>query len=388
MVAGPVDVVVCEGDETGQELLENCQSAAGSAGARVRDEQRVSRGRSVPPGGLWAGSEVPRGRIEERVLHQRRWSGPGFGLMFDDQVVPDAQHARRLARLAEQAGFESLWYGERVTWGDDGGSGEASLGSSNPLILLAYLAGVTRRLTLATGVLRLPRDPVSLAREAAALDRLAPGRFVLGIGVGGVYEEVRRPGLLPDERARRTDEYVRAVRLAWEHQGGRPWPSAPGVPQAGRGEGFVPVTVGGWTETAARRAGRLGDGFFPLATSWEDLERLVGVMRRAAGKAGREPAAIPVACLGSPRFGEEDRARWQQLGVARVVFPLGGSSRAGWEDDLFELASRARELAAGGAIHQGSHSWDGRADGDPARACRPGASLAGYVNRTRGGARP
>ena len=266
-----------------------------------------------------------------------RRSSPQFGLLVDDTVAAGGEPAGRLARAAERAGFESLWSGERVKWRDE--PPESWVPAPNPLIVLAYWAGMTRRLTVATGVLRLPRDPATLAREMATLARLAPGRVVLGIGVGGVYEEVRRPGLRPDERARRTDAYVRDVRSAWERDQDRSAFSG-----TGEARGSVPVIVGGRSEPAARRAGRLGDGFFPLATSWEVVERLVGVMRQAAATAGRDPAAVAVTCLGSARFDEMDRSRWRELGVSRVVFPLPGRGGAGWEAGLAELAERTRRM--------------------------------------------
>jgi alkanesulfonate monooxygenase SsuD/methylene tetrahydromethanopterin reductase-like flavin-dependent oxidoreductase (luciferase family) len=203
--------------------------------------------------------------------------------------------------------------------------------------------------------------------------------------VGGVYEEVRRRGLLPDERAKRTDEYIRALRLVWESDERSPSAQASSRhrPAAERGRAVVPVIVGGQTEAAALRAGRLGDGFFPLATSWDAVERLVAVMRRAAGTAERDPRGIPVTCLGSPDFGEEDRRRWQQLGITRVVFPLGGWEPADWDDRLAELAGRVRDVAP---RRVGRSRPESRSDASAGGLAGPGPIGGQGRDVTRGGA--
>jgi alkanesulfonate monooxygenase SsuD/methylene tetrahydromethanopterin reductase-like flavin-dependent oxidoreductase (luciferase family) len=83
--------------------------------------------------------------------------------------------------------------------------------------------------------------------------------------------------------------------------------------------GGVPIHVGGHTKAAARRAGRLGDGFFPGTASFEDLEGLLGEMRKAAADAGRDADAIEVTAGGAMDL--DGIRRYQDVGVDRMIIP-------------------------------------------------------------------
>ncbi|MGH2727564.1 MAG: LLM class F420-dependent oxidoreductase [Actinomycetota bacterium] len=246
----------------------------------------------------------------------------------------EGANATILARLAEEAGFESLWTVEHVVvpanyqsqypYSADGrmpGKEEVSIG--DPLIWLAYAAAVTERINLATGILILPqRNPVLLAKECATLDTLSGGRLLLGIGVGWLQEEFNALGVPFEERGARNDEYVDALRNLWREAeptfGGRfaSFEKAKSYPKPTRGT--IPIIVGGHTDAAARRAGRIGDGFFPWGLGAEHLTRLVGLMREAAQEAGREPDAIEVTAGAM----DVDTIRaYADAGVSRVVVP-------------------------------------------------------------------
>ena len=162
----------------------------------------------------------------------------------------------------------------------------------DPLIWLTYLAAVTNTIKLATGVLILPqRNPVVLAKEVATLDVLSKGRAILGIGVGWLEEEFDAIGVPFSERAARTDEYVAALRELWTADeptfSGQftKFEKAKSYPKPVQGP--VPIVVGGHTKAAARRAGRLGDGFFPARATPEELTVLLDEMHKAAADAGR-----------------------------------------------------------------------------------------------------
>ena len=189
--------------------------------------------------------------------------------------------AVELAQAAEAAGFDSMWtvehvvvphgYQSRYPYSPSGrmGSGLEDYPIPDPLIWLAYIASATRTIKLGTAILILPqRNPVVTAKEIATLDHLAGGgRVLLGIGVGWLAEEFAALGLPFEDRGPRTDEYVAAMRALWSQECAsfkgrfisfdqvfcRPQPP-------GR---HIPIVVGGDTAAAARRAGRLGDGYFP-----------------------------------------------------------------------------------------------------------------------------
>jgi probable F420-dependent oxidoreductase len=260
-----------------------------------------------------------------------------FGIMFAN-AGPFARPelAVELAHLAEELGFESLWtvehtvvptgYASAYPYSPDGkmpGNEQAEI--PDPLIWLSYVAAVTTRLRLATGILILPqRNPVTLAKELATLDVMSHGRVELGIGVGWLREEFDALGVPFNERGARTDDYVAALRTLWgpgddtyrgrfvefEHANSYPKPPQPGG---------IPIVIGGHTEPAARRAGRLGDGFFPGVYRAEELRPLLDVMAGAARDAGRDPAAIEITAGGA--LDHDGVARLGDLGVSRLVIP-------------------------------------------------------------------
>lgn len=244
------------------------------------------------------------------------------------------ENAALLAKLAEQAGFESLWavehvvvpsgYGSRYPYSDDGKMpGRDDLAIADPLVWLTYAAAVTERVNLATGILILPqRNPVLLAKECATLDVLSRGRLLLGVGVGWLAEEFAALGIPFEDRGPRTDEYIESLRVIWREDEptfiGRftSFERARSYPKPARDA--IPIIIGGHSDAAARRAGRIGDGFFPWGLSVEHLTRLIEIMRRAANEAGRDPDAIEVTAGAM----DVDTIRaYADAGVSRIVTP-------------------------------------------------------------------
>ncbi len=243
--------------------------------------------------------------------------------------------AIEIAQAAEEAGFESIWTIEHVVVPDSyesvypyGANGKMTdnnaMSIPDPLIWLTFVAGVTNRIKLATGVLILPqRNPVVLAKTLASIDHLSGGRMLLGIGVGWLAEEFAALGVPFADRGPRADDYVAAMRALWRSEGPasyhgdfvnfdniwcRPQPA-----------GNIPVIVGGQTKLAARRAGRLGDGYFPARSQpWE----LIDEMRRAAEATGRDPDSIEIT-VSAPED-PADIAELERRGVHRVLVPVTG----------------------------------------------------------------
>ena len=268
-----------------------------------------------------------------------------FALHFGNNTFPDGAGAARLARLAEAAGFDSVFAVDHVALPESyestypyapGGRlpGGQFAAMPDPLIWMAFAAAATTRLRLMTGVIILPlRNPLVLAKQVATLDQMSGGRIELGIGVGWLREEFEALGIPFAERGRRADEHVAAMRALWREDG---------ASFAGRFVAFdrvtcspkpvaraVPIIVGGHSEAAARRAGRIGDGFFPSIGAQVDTMPLLDVVRRSAEVAGRDPGAIeilagcPNALPGSGRDPLVAVAERQRLGVGRVVLPVG-----------------------------------------------------------------
>ena len=259
-----------------------------------------------------------------------------FGLIFvNTGPFSDPDTAVGFAKIAEESGFESMWTVEHVVvpagyesqypYSPTGRMpGGEDVPIPDPLIWLAYIAAATSTIRLATGVLILPqRNPVVLAKETATLDVLSRGRLMLGVGVGWLEEEFDCIGVPFADRAARTDEYVEALRTLWRDPeptfSGRftSFERAKSYPKPA--QGTIPIVVGGHTKPAARRAGRLGDGFFPARTSPEELAELLDEMKRAAKDAGRDGDAIEITAGGALDL--DGIKRFADLGVERMVIP-------------------------------------------------------------------
>jgi probable F420-dependent oxidoreductase len=256
------------------------------------------------------------------------------GIMFANVVFfGTPEGAQALAKAAEDSGVESLWTVEHVVVPEGYASpypysptgkmpGDERAPIPDPLAWLSYMGALTTNVRLATGILILPqRNPVVLAKECATIDVLSSGRLTLGIGIGWLQEEFDAIGVPFDERMGRTDEYVAALRALWsenETHHGRfsNFENARSYPKPVQ-EGGVPIVVGGHTKGAARRAGRIGDGFFPASAN--NLGDLLDEMRRAAKDAGRDPDAIEVTTGGPPSV--DFAKQLADQGVTRMVMP-------------------------------------------------------------------
>jgi len=243
--------------------------------------------------------------------------------------------------VLEELGVESVWVGEHVVVprrmipaypGTSDGSFpypfEVSIPS--PIVWLSFAAGLTSTIKLGTQVLILPHhNALVLAKEVATLDRLSRGRVLLGVGLGWCQEEAAMVGYRFADRTGRADDSIRAMRALWsrdETYNGRWWSfeQACSNPKPFSEHG-VPVIVGGTSPGAARRAGRLGDGFFPYVSNAAELRPLVVTMRAAASGEERDPDRIELTCpLRLSADGHRAALRsaiveWAEMGVSRVV---------------------------------------------------------------------
>jgi probable F420-dependent oxidoreductase len=262
-----------------------------------------------------------------------------FGLRYCNTArYADAKEAVALAQAAEAAGFESLWtvehtivpagYASAYPYDPSGkmAGGKNDIPLPDPLIWMAFVAAATTRIKLATGILILPQhNPVLAAKQIATLDHLSRGRILLGVGAGWLQEEFAALGVPFAERGARMDEYIAAMRELW---------SADKPTFKGRFVAFegaycrpqpvnksVPIIVGGHSEPAARRAGRLGDGFFPARGA---PAQLIAIARKAAEAAGRDPDKLEITASLPDDLAELDALR--RLGVTRVLVPATGGA--------------------------------------------------------------
>ena len=228
------------------------------------------------------------------------------------------------ARLIENLGFDHVIAGHHLLAGDLGLS-------PDPLVLLSAVAGATTRVRVASSILIAPLyDPLVAAHQAATLDALSDGRFVLGVGTGWDRAEFAAVGIPFEERGKRTDAGLAAMRALWRGESEHSLGMAPGTPDG------PPIWIGGTSDAALRRALRFG-------TAWHgsgDPETVAATRTRIAHLAestDRDPSTLDlttVAMLLPPGFELSGKSPGPLLGGDRpsresVVDELGRLSDAG-----------------------------------------------------------
>lgn len=272
-------------------------------------------------------------------------------------IVHDPTFMREFAQHADNLKFETLYAVEHAVVAQGysrkypyNSSGEMALAEDcnipDPLDLLAYLAGVTQNIRLATGILVVPNHhPVPLAKRCATIDVLSGGRLHLGVGVGWMREELEACGTVFETRGRRLDETIQVMRKLWsgdavEHQGEFfGFPSVFSCPSPQRGS--IPIHIGGHSKAAAMRAGRLGDGFQPLGLQGDDLRSALDLVRTTASEAGRDPEAIELTLGGGLAvFDESARESAISFGADRVVLGSGTAELSKLKDEMSSFAAQ------------------------------------------------
>jgi probable F420-dependent oxidoreductase len=272
----------------------------------------------------------------------------GLSTAFGSTPARDAAFVQELATTAESLGYESLWVPEHIVFFDQydsrypyNESGLLEVGADaglfDPFLALTVAAVATTRLKLGTSVLLIgERNPLITAREAATLDQISDGRFLLGVGVGWSEEEYIAVGVPWERRGERCDEYIRAMKELW---------TAPRSTFQGEFCAFqdvisypkpvqqphLPVVVGGNTPPALRRAARWGDGWFGWNLTLDELDTTVQTIDKllAANGRSRDGFVIQVGLAHGGGDGlREYVSACASLGLDRVVLGLPLSRRS------------------------------------------------------------
>ncbi len=220
-----------------------------------------------------------------------------------------------LAQRVEALGFDSIWTGDHVSF-------------HNPLYesltLMASYAGITKRIKLGTAVYLLAlRHPTVVAKITSTLDVLSQGRLIFGVGVGGENpKEFEACGIPHNERGARVNEGIEVLRALWTQTpasfSGRfvkfdkvsidPKPVQPGGPR---------IWIGGRSDAALQRAGRLGNGWVSYVVTAERYKQSVEKIRAAAQAAGRDLSGFETAHLTFITVGK-DHAKARDSWVRRL----------------------------------------------------------------------
>jgi probable F420-dependent oxidoreductase len=267
------------------------------------------------------------------------------GLIPVNMGVENVDQMIAIAQKAESVGIESVWTFEHVILpvdyeskypynpsGKMGAPPETNL--IDPLIALTAIAAHTSTLRLATGVNILPQtNPLYLAKQAASLDFVSGGRFMLGIGIGWLREEFDALGVSFERRGARFDDYIEAMKKVWagdvvEHKSDfLNWSGFKSYPVPIQKPG-VPCIIGGSKGKVFDRIAKHGDGWYAPAQNVDNLESLLKPLDDACARAGRDRSTVEISTMWIPAM--EDISvvkRYEDLGVSRLVVPvpaLGG----------------------------------------------------------------
>lgn len=229
-----------------------------------------------------------------------------FGIIFPQtEIGVDPAVIRDFAQRSEDLGYDYMLTFDHVLGANPdrpgGWSGPYDHNDvfHEPFVLYSYLAGLTKRIEFATGVIILPqRQTVLLAKQAAALDVLSSGRVRLGVGVG--WNKVEYEALNEDfrTRGRRQAEQVEVLRLLWTQRLVTYQGEFHSIPDAGLYplpiQQPIPIWFGGDSDAALRRMAKLGDGWITHSYPVEQLAEMLGTVRGYLEEEGRDPATFGI----------------------------------------------------------------------------------------------
>jgi probable F420-dependent oxidoreductase len=266
-----------------------------------------------------------------------------LGVIFPQtEIGSDPIEIREYAQAAESLGYDYLLAFDHVL-GANADSRPGWAGAyrhtdsfHEPFVLFGYLAGVTSRIGLVTGVLILPQRQTALvAKQAAAVDVLSGGRLRLGIGIGWNAVEYDSLGEDFTNRGRRSEEQIEVMRALWTNDvvtyDGR-WDR---IPDAGINpmpvQRPIPIWFGGGADQVLRRIAKSGDGWISNMPGPDERSR--GVVERLgeyARQEGRDPASIGIetwvsARRGSPEEWAASAAAWRDFGATHIAFNTMGA---------------------------------------------------------------
>jgi probable F420-dependent oxidoreductase len=283
-----------------------------------------------------------------------------IGVVFPQtEMGGDVGAVRAYAENVEHFGFTHVLAYDHVLGADPavhaGWSGPYDLDSTfhEPFVLFGYLAAFSS-LDLTTGIIILPQRQTALvAKQAAEVDILSGGRLRLGVGLGWNDVEYEALGKTFSDRGRRVEEQVELLRRLWTE----PSVTFHGTYEHVTGAGLAPLPVqrpipvwfGAQSPPAYRRAGRLGDGWFPQVPPGPKLDEARAIVDQAARDAGRDPAALGME--GRVTWGDkgvdklaEQVGRWRAAGASHVSVNTMGAGLATVDDHVRVLGEIARTL--------------------------------------------
>lgn len=260
-----------------------------------------------------------------------------LGLVPINIGMPSGDAMIGVAQAAEAAGFESVWtfehvivpldYQSKYPYDKSGKMGALpETPFIDPLIALTAIAAATRKIRLGTGVNILSQvNPLLMAKQAASLDVISNGRFMLGVGIGWLKEEFKAMGVPFERRGARFDDYVAAMRKVWsgdvvEHESEfLTWHGFKSYPLPVQNP--FPVHMGGSKGKIYERTAKLGNGWFAPSGKPGELKPMLDDLKDECEKQGRDYSEIEISAMWALNDGLDMVKKFQDIGVHRLVIP-------------------------------------------------------------------
>jgi len=271
----------------------------------------------------------------------------------------DSARIRDWAQAAEDLGFAYIEVPDHVFGAAARDGWTPRYDEKDPFhetfVMLGFLAAVTTRIRLSSGILIAPQRQTGLiAKQAAEVDILSGGRLRLGIGNGWNHVEYEALGTDWKTRGARQAEQAKVLRRLWSEDlvdfDGR-FHKLKGVnivpPPVQRP---IPIWFGGSSDTVLKRAARLGDGWMPIMAPDGEAEQKVAMLREEIGRHGRDPANFGLEGWlrmneANPQQWAEAAHGWRRLGAHFVMlYPMYRMPKF---DDQIETLRRFKEVAGG-----------------------------------------
>jgi probable F420-dependent oxidoreductase len=282
-----------------------------------------------------------------------------IGVVFPQtELGGDPAVVRAYGQRVEELGFTHILAYDHVVGADpsvhQGWQGPYDIDTTfhEPFVMFGYLAAVTS-LELVTGVIILPqRQSVLVAKQAAEVDLLTGGRFRLGVGLGWNAVEYEALGEKFTNRGKRSEEQVEVMRKLWTERS----VTFNGKYHTVTGAGLapmpnqrpIPVWLGAASDRALERAGRLGDGWFPMVGPGPGLDHAREQVERAAAAAGRDADSLGMEgrlnWTGDRDKAAADIATWKAAGATHLSVNTMNAGLAAVDDHLAVLEQVAADL--------------------------------------------
>ncbi len=289
----------------------------------------------------------------------------GFSLPHMGKIAT-AENIAYAARFGDTEGFDSLWVIDRILWpaepqtpyppSPDGSWPEVYQNVIDPIETLTYVAGITQRIKLATGIIdMLYQNPLIFANRLAALDNFSKGRLLLGLGLGHSKDEFQAAGVPFENRGERADEFLQVLNKVWyddivEHHG-----KYYSIPKSVIGpkpfQKKIPIYLAGFSPKALDRIVSSG------ANGWIGIPQLgindfkIGQaqLQKSAQEKGRDPKSIEYPVLLFPEVSETDLEADRQPmngSVEQIAEDIRGFEKLGVKhvNLVFDFGTHSQDL--------------------------------------------